>query len=1103
MVLSSVRHIIEFVIGAAIGIVILGGLIVWRLSGEPVSLTFLTPYLETALSAKDGAFTTRLDDTQLTWAGWDRALDIRLIGVKAVKADGQVVATVPEMGVSLSFRALFDGIIAPTSLEIFNPKLHVERGTEGGFEFGVEDAGPEAADILKRLVGDLLAPPSTGTAIGYLTSVEITDANLTLVDDKAKTTWHATNTDILLARDAKGIAGSASLELALGDGFAELAADIGYDRDARTINVGLSFSNVSPADIAKKQKLLTGMDGFAVPLAGTLTATADLDGKIEALGFDITGGKGEISLPALYKEPLPVTHLSLNGRLEDDLSRIVLNGFKADLGGPGIALKGTIFRTGADLTAQGEAEITAMPVNSLMRYWPETVAENPRVWIRDHLSNGRVSQTHAAFAVTAPKGDLDNLHLNSIAGNFTASGITVDYLQPMMPAADVAGRATFTASELDITITNAELMGIRADGGTVVFTGLNAEDQFADIEMVLSGPLSDIMQALDSEPVEAAKFLGVAPADVGGQAAVRMRFKMPLLKDLLAADVGIGAAANVRGATLKNVALGQDLTDGALTVTADTERVTAEGTAKLGGVPASLNVLESFDKAAPTRSRYAITASPGGEDLARFGFSVSPYITGTVPLNLVYVVNNRGAGDLGITADLGKAAMEVKELNWSKPKGTPGTGRIALTLQDDVPVAIRDYDIETGGLRASGDGSFAPGPNGGKARLTRVNFKRLAFGRTDVAGFMTLREDGGFDLDIKGPQIDASQYFSLEPEEEPEKEETPPPYTIDAAAEYLWMGETTRVVNAKLNLDQANGKWRKLYFEGGMETTKDAKEIPSFRVTIDTDGDKRKVTAATGDAGRFLLNFGIFDNMRGGTLTLAGTIDDTKPAAPFAGNLLIKNYRVAKVPALAKMLTAASLTGVFNLLQGEGIGFTDLKAALGMEDNVLTVTDGRAYGASIGLTMQGKIDLKADTIDANGTIVPAYFVNAALGGIPIVGDILTGGSKGGGIFAANYRMTGSIANPKVNIDPLSALAPGFLRNIFGSFDGTTNAESQATAPAEAGSAPATDTAPTTDTAPAEDTGNDVTPQSGPAPAASPRTPSATSPNIQQPGWQSQ
>ena len=56
-----------------------------------------------------------------------------------------------------------------------------------------------------------------------------------------------------------------------------------------------------------------------------------------------------------------------------------------------------------------------------------------------------------------------------------------------------------------------------------------------------------------------------------------------------------------------------------------------------------------------------------------------------------------------------------------------------------------------------------------------------------------------------------------------------------------------------------------------------------------------------------------------------------------------------------------------------------------------------------------------------------------LGRIPVLGNILTGGEKGGGVFAATYTMTGPMEEPVILVNPLSALTPGFLRNLFGIF----------------------------------------------------------------------
>jgi hypothetical protein len=53
----------------------------------------------------------------------------------------------------------------------------------------------------------------------------------------------------------------------------------------------------------------------------------------------------------------------------------------------------------------------------------------------------------------------------------------------------------------------------------------------------------------------------------------------------------------------------------------------------------------------------------------------------------------------------------------------------------------------------------------------------------------------------------------------------------------------------------------------------------------------------------------------------------------------------------------------------------------------------------------------------------------------VLGKLLTGGEEGGGVFAATYKMKGPTDDPKMTVNPLTALAPGFLRHLFDIFGG--------------------------------------------------------------------
>ncbi|MGB8275550.1 MAG: AsmA-like C-terminal domain-containing protein [Alphaproteobacteria bacterium] len=1041
MVIRSVRLIIEFAIGAILGAGFLLGLIIWRMSGEAVSLAFLTPYLERTLSAEDGSFTVRLDDTVLKWAGWKRTLDIRMLGVKAVGPSGQVLAAVPDIAVSLSLRGLLHGFLAPTRLEILSPRIRVVRSAEGSLQLGLEGGGPEAGDILGRLVTDLLSPPDPDNAMGYLRTVSITDADASLIDERMGTTWHAPDADVVLARDVRGISGEMTLALDLAGTRAEIDAKVGYDRDARKVELSASFRDLDPSKLSAQRLPVPGLDAVAMPLQGAVNSTLDLDGHVETFGFDVSGGPGKVAVADWYREPLEVRFLQLRGRVEEDMNRLVLEQGYADLGGPSAELTGHAYRAGGGVTTQGEVVLRNVPVDSLDRYWPATLAVDARTWIVAHLSKGEVSEARAVIAAKAPGGDLHSLVVESLAGTLKTDGVTVDYLQPMPPVENVSGRASFTKERFDIAIQDGGVYGLKVSEGKVGITGLDVKDQTADVEIVVKGPVQDVIKLLDHEPIGAAHFLGVSPDALGGESATRAVFRIPLEKKLQFAGLGLAAAANIRGLVIRNAALGQDLTDGSLTVTVDKSAFQGKGTIALGGVPATLSTTQNFEKGGPFRSRYELTARPDDADLGRIGFPVAPYIVGPVPIGLTYTVMDGGAADLALAADLGPAALDFKDIGWSKPARAQGAASLDLTLADNRPKELRAFSVTAGTLNATGKGAFTAAPNGA-SRMQSLSFTRLAFGRSDVAGTVTFRDAGGFDVVVSGREIDLADQFAVRDTAKPKKKEKGPPFTVRAGAETLWVASDRKVRNAQLAADHDELRLTGLQLTGEIG---DAKTPGTFDIRMAPEAKGRILSATSNDAGTMLRTFGIFDDVQGGQLRLTGRIDDTDPDSPFSGRLTIKNYRVLNTPVLAQIVTVASLTGIVNLMSGEGIGFTDFDAPITLRNDTLTVTDARAFGPDLGLTLKGTINVAADTANLEGTIVPAYAINSILGNIPILGELLTGG-KGSGVFAGTFRVEGPLAKPDVTVNPLAALTPGFLRNLFGIFSRPADGEASAPAP---------------------------------------------------------
>jgi hypothetical protein len=162
-----------------------------------------------------------------------------------------------------------------------------------------------------------------------------------------------------------------------------------------------------------------------------------------------------------------------------------------------------------------------------------------------------------------------------------------------------------------------------------------------------------------------------------------------------------------------------------------------------------------------------------------------------------------------------------------------------------------------------------------------------------------------------------------------------------------------------------------------------------------------------------------------------GRTDPAKPGDVLAGRVEMTDYSMADAPILARLLNAASPWGLADLLGGKGIEFTRLDGEFRWEDEPekLWLANLRTSGSALGLTLEGLVDIGAERLDLQGTIVPISGINRLLGAIPLLGKLLTGG-EGQGVFSATYKIAGPLKDPDITVNPLAVLAPGFLRNLF-------------------------------------------------------------------------
>ncbi len=1040
MLRRSSRIVLEVLAASIAGVAILLGLLLWRISGdEPLRVSFLTPYLETALTPPDGRLTVAIEDTVLTWAGWERTLDLRARGVRAIAADGQIVTSVPQISVTLSVRALLRGLVAPTAIEVFGPRLRLRRDSAGRFSVaGIappdgEEAVAGSDSVFNALIANLQGAPDPDSPAGYLNRASVVGGRIILEDERLGMTWRAPEASFSIRRGPQGLTGDASLAVEQLGRPARFAVRFDYDRATETIGIGGSFAGLDVPALGLIEPSLMVLEGADLRLAGNFTTRVGLGGQIGTTRFDLAGGPGQIALEDELDEPIPVQRLSLRGRLDAGGDTLVVESAVLDLGGPQLAaqvsvrglVSGATPKTGA-MVISGHLSAGNIAVESLGRYWPKNVARGARDWVLDHITTGVADAGEVDFSLHVLAGG-DAVVVDHVEGGFDASGATVHYKKPLPPIEGAAGRARFTDKEFVVDFTAGHSGNLEVEGGQTRITGLDQEDQIIEVDGTAAGPLTDILTLLDHPTLGYASRLGIDPAGAGGTARAKLSFRIPAEKDVEFDNVKMSVEGVATNVTLAGAFFGKDVASPELSVALDNDGMDVSGGIVLAGADLALEWRENFDDA-EYESRFVLNGRATADQRATLGLDLRPRFDGPVAGRLVITRFDGGRTEIAADLDLADMTIDMPELLWRKTAGEAGQASFVADLAEGRLTALRGLEATAGTLSAEGRIGFAPDGES----LASIEMSRLSFGNSRLEGVDIRFTPERPEITVAGGELDAEPLMEEEdkPTAEADAEDEGDPLLLTAPhLDRIMLGGGRELLNVSIALDNDGAHWQRVIADG---TLKNGTPF-SLHYVPEPGTGRIKLVASAEDAGEALRTFDIYDNVMGGRLSVTGDASLDDPRRAFTGKAEISEFRLVRAPVLARLLTIATLTGFVDVLTGEGLLFTRFTSDFKKTDGRLDVPLARAYGPSVGLTATGHIDFDANTVDIEGTIAPAYAVNSILGNIPVIGDLLQGG-KGEAIFAATYKARGSLDEPEISVNPLSALAPGFLRGMFDVFD---------------------------------------------------------------------
>jgi hypothetical protein len=1032
-----------------LGALVLLGLLVagsaWRLSQGPVSIQFLLPYAEDLLQRRDTRFRAELDDLILTWAGWERALDVRALGVRLYEKNARPpVARVGEVSLTLSVRALIDGKIAPTSLEIIRPRIRLARGEDGAFTLDMGDpaANPGPAtggtggdgQILTLLLDELSGPARSDSSLQYLNRVSVVGAALRLEDRRMGINWGARHADITLERAEEGLRTSFDLDIDLRTSRPEIHGKGTFDRKAELVDIGFTFARLNPHTIGQRFEALADMKALTTELGGKVDLSIGLDGDVKRAKFKIAGTAGSFAAPNIKTPPVSFRKLSFEGGVNRNPDQLKIGRLAIDFGDFKTDIAGVVTRVGTIAVINATLGIPSMKIDDLKKYWPPRTGGGARAWVLANMRDGNFVGTTASLTARIPMEGKNTgaLTVDSINGRMNITGVTIDYLSPMPPITDGNATATFSDTRFDFVVQTGVIGDLRLEEGAVNIHGIGGTNEILSVNAFIRGPVRPALDLVAHPRLNLLSKVGLKTEGSAGTHATKLLIEFPLLEALKAEEVRVDVTSNIVGLALSDVLKDKGVTGGTVALTVSNDGMTAKGTAQYADTPVKFEWSQDFSGRNEIGMRIAGSATTDAAIRELFDVYRRDLIEGPVPVNFVFEDRRDGTETFSAGLNLTAAKFSLPSFDWAKPPGRKATAEVSVQLRDGKITALPLFGIEAGVFRTAGKVGFSNDAADDVPVLESIELERFILGSTSFAATVRRAPDRSLLIDIDGKGFDAAPFISqdLGGIDAPEL----PALRLTGKFEKFWLGTGAPTNNVSMDISRDAKRWRQIVVEGQLPAG--GKAI-SIKMLPNTEGHSLSVYSA--DAGSLLKATDVTDTIRDGSIEING-VRKGGPDAPWRGTAEMKRFRVADAPSFARLLTIASLTGINDTISGKGITFDRLSFPFVFDKEVATITDARAVGSELGITATGTVDFQKDAIDINGTIIPAYTINSLVGNIPLIGTILTG-EKGGGIFAASYNVRGPVEKPEMSVNPLSALAPGFLRNLL-SGQGTSPTDGQ-------------------------------------------------------------
>jgi len=1035
------RHFVRAGIWVSTAIVLLVCILFARLFFAPINLDFAR---STLLERANEFFPGWQVSYETAMVGWDWSAVrpwVVLEDIQLIDRRNRLNATIPEARIVISASSLFTGISLST---IDVNGAHMNVTDIGGFSDATDDSLFDdlfAGGLPKPEVFKPVTEAFSRFAVRLidnaprLEAVNFTSFSLDLARGEALSVFSVSAPSFRLERFRERLQLAAQIDADLANTPTRIRLSGNAEPAVGALALTLSFSDLSPLSLSEAIEVpqISFMNfPFGLDLQLDMTSAQGL----RLAAFEVSIGEGELRHPVQYPDGSPVDYGIISAAYDVEKELLTFSEIELSFGGNVVRGDGIAFwqegfqRPGLRFNLG----IDRVTVADVQKYWPikthpDGRPRGARAWIDQNMFGGIAK--NARFNVSLdPDGRTPYKNGSIYEAVFDFEDIETLYLKDMPPIKGAGGHAVLTRTEFDAFLDSGSVEGMPITGSKAHLYNIHKRGKgIGEFDVKLSGDVFDILTLVSVPPVRIKDRIKMDLERIGGTANISAKISLPLIKAAPKELVDYTIEATVADGRVRNLLKGEGLTEASVVMKLDKNDLTASGHGKINSVPLDLYWRENF-----AAGRHNLTADTSllvmsgitnQNDLKNLGVDVLDYVDGAMLMESTFLGRSLKFRVGYFSADASETKLMVPQLGWQKDVAAPANINGTVFFEKSGP---RIAPLTVSGEKIDLEAALKWGAAGTSDFTADFIVRQL--GRSQMVAKLKGIPGGGVDAKVTAERFDLAPLLARDKQSRRNDEglqvataKDEPPFKLALTANELLMLNGASLQDVKLDLSFENSEPASLTLTSENELKKSSISITK------SDDELSAITVTSDEAGSLLRGLGLFAHMEGGALTLEGETSGWGDKLQLLGTLEVANSELVAKSKLGPDITEGVISGLDDYLEGGSIDLDVLEFPFVYQEGLLDLSGVKANGPSLGMTMEGQIDTQAGKINVNGVVVPAYGLNSLLGKIPLVGGLFSGG-EGKGLFGVAYRVIGLTEEPEVIVNPLSGIAPGFLRLLF-------------------------------------------------------------------------